>query len=564
MAIYHLSVSNVSRASGSKATATLSYISGRRVHDERRGETYDYGRKERVLRVGTLLPEGAPAEYADPAVLFNAVELHETGRTARPAKKIVVALPREFTPRQRVQALEEYIRENLNADGYAATYAIHDDGRGNNPHAHILVANRQIDPATGGWARLKQRMEYVLDERGERVPLIDPETGRQKTDKRGRRQWKRTSVSLNPLDRKAKLKALRESWANTCNARLDETARIDHRSLEDRGSDLEPTIHEGYAARAIERAGGVSERCQTNREIRRSNSLLTAVRAELGRIFDRLGELFAAKIGRLRRRQARPEPAEPNWRYFEGDARRQLEADRADHTAAIRGKLMDARADVGNREEWWRSHGTEEHEAAKQIIDVARAASREARDANIFKRGRLLRNAEQVAGEQSERLRGAVPWLEDADIPADWDQANRFRMRTTKAIYDHDMQPRTKLVAELERRLEQAEQAESERPSPEQVKALALRMAEQRAQAENPTQDTKRPAPSGDEPLDLSEPEDWGEASPFESRQAPRTKADLLNEIRQRTDRLTGQREAEQRQIDPWSAQPPQRRGHGR
>lgn len=310
MAIYHLSVSNVSRASGSRATATLSYITGKRVHDERRGETYDYGRKERVLRVGTLLPEGAPAEFADPAVLFNAVELHETGRTARPAKKIVVALPREFTPRQRVQALEEYIRENLNADGYAATYAIHEDREGNNPHAHILVANRQIDPATGGWARLKQRMEYVLDERGERVPLIDPETGRQKTDKRGRRQWKRTSVSLNPLDRKAKLKALRESWAKTCNARLDETARIDHRSLEDQGCDLEPTIHEGYAARAIERAGGVSERCEANREIRRSNGLLTAIRTELGRIFDRLGELFAAKIRQLRQRQARPEPAE--------------------------------------------------------------------------------------------------------------------------------------------------------------------------------------------------------------------------------------------------------------
>ena len=485
MAIYHLSVSNVSRASGSRATATLSYITGKRVHDERRGETYDYGRKERVLRVGTLLPEGAPAEFADPAVLFNAVELHETGRTARPAKKIVVALPREFTPRQRVQALEEYIRENLNADGYAATYAIHEDREGNNPHAHILVANRQIDPATGGWARLKQRMEYVLDERGERVPLIDPETGRQKTDKRGRRQWKRTSVSLNPLDRKAKLKALRESWAKTCNARLDETARIDHRSLEDQGSDLEPTIHEGYAARAIERAGGVSERCEANREIRRSNGLLAAIRTELGRIFDRLGELFAAKIRQLRQRQARPEPArEPNWRYFEGAARRQLEADRADHTAAIRGKLMGAKADVRNREEWWRSHGTEEFEAAKQIIDVARAASREARDANA---------------------------------------------------------------------------------SPEQVKALALRMAEQRERAaEDPTQDMNRPEPSGDEPLDLSEPEDLGESGPFEERSAPRTKADLLREIRQRADRLTGQQEADQRQIDPWQAQPPQRRGHGR
>ena len=77
-----------------------------------------------------------------------------------------------------------------------------------------------------------------------------------------------------------------------------------------------------------------------------------------------------------------------------------------------------------------------------------------------------------MAGEQSEKLRGAVPWLEDTDIPSDWDQANRFRMRATKAIHDHDMQPRTGLVDELERRLEQAERAEGEKPSPEQVKAL--------------------------------------------------------------------------------------------
>ena len=199
------------------------------------------------------------------------------------------------------------------------------------------------------------------------------------------------------------------------------------------------------------------------------------------------------------------------------------------------------------------------------VLDLLREALRHLVSSNRFKRGRLLRNAEQVAGEQSEKLRGAVPWLEDTDIPSDWDQANRFRMRATKAIHDHDMQPRTGLVDELERRLEQAERAEGEKPSPEQVKALALRMAEQRERAaEDPTQDMNRPEPSGDEPLDLSEPEDLGESGPFEERSAPRTKADLLREIRQRADRLTGQREAEQRQIDPWRAQPPQRRGHGR
>ena len=72
-------------------------------------------------------------------------------------------------------------------------------------------------------------------------------------------------------------------------------------------------------------------------------------------------------------------------------------------------------------------------------------------------------------------------------------------------------------------------------------------MAEQRERAaEDPTQDMNRPEPSGDEPLDLSEPEDLGESGPFEERSAPRTKADLLREIRQRADRRTGQQEAEQ------------------
>lgn len=569
MAIYHLSVSNVSRAGGSKATATLSYITGKRVHDERRDETYDYGRKERVIESHTLLPEGAPAEWRDPERLFNGIETHEKGRTARPAKKIVVALPREFTPAQRVQALEGFIRENLTSDGYAATYAIHEDREGNNPHAHILVANRQIDPKTGDWARLKQRMEYVLDENGERVPLTDPETGRQKTDKQGRRQWKRRSVSLNPLDRKAKLQSLRESWADTCNALLPETARIDHRNLEDQGSDLEPTIHEGYAARAIERAGGVSERCQTNREIRRSNGLLTAIRHELSLIFDRLGELFAAKISQLRQRRTQPEPArEPNWRYYAGDARRQLEADRADHTAALRGKLTGARADVRSREEWWKSHGTEEHEAAKQIIDVARAASREARDANIFRRGSLRRKAEQVAGEQSARLRMAVPWLEDTTIPSDWEQANRFRMRTTKAIYDHDMKPRTDLVADLEQRLGQAERAEGEQISPEQVEDLARRMAERRTEAEKPkpTRTTDGNGPSTPE-------EAPREPQPRETPQKPeearrKTKADLFAAIERKTREKTGEerqrrQEREQTLDDLWEMGQWNNPGHG-
>lgn len=73
MSIYSCNISNVSRAKGSSACATLSYISGEKVRDERLGKSFHYGREERVILTATLLPEGAPAEFQNPDVLFNIV-----------------------------------------------------------------------------------------------------------------------------------------------------------------------------------------------------------------------------------------------------------------------------------------------------------------------------------------------------------------------------------------------------------------------------------------------------------------------------------------------------------
>ena len=50
--------------------------------------------------------------------------------------------------------------------------------------------------------------------------------------------------------------------------------RIDHRSFADQGKDEQLTIHEGVAARIVEKKGGVSERCEINRQIRADNKLL--------------------------------------------------------------------------------------------------------------------------------------------------------------------------------------------------------------------------------------------------------------------------------------------------
>ena len=275
MAIYHCSISNVSRAKGSSACASLAYITAFKVYEERTQQTYAYGRAERVEKVATLLPDGAPSEYADAAQLFNAIENYEQSANARTAKKIVVALPRELSLKASDEILSDFIRANLCAHGYCATYAIHSDKDGSNPHAHILVANRPLDAKTGAFARVKTKKVYVVDVNGDRVPLIDKKTGLQKVDKQNRKQWKRMTIeNKNLLDEKDFLLELRKGWADECNKHLSATHQIDHRSNAARGIEDIPTIHEGYAARAMEARGELSERMEINREIRRKNDLL--------------------------------------------------------------------------------------------------------------------------------------------------------------------------------------------------------------------------------------------------------------------------------------------------
>ena len=269
MAIYHCSISNVSRAKGSTSCATLAYISGEGIHDSRTGITYSYSRRERVLEVGTILPTSAPSGYADAETLWNAVENYETADNARTAKKIQVALPRELELSEQKTVVEEYIRQNLAQEGYCATYAIHDGGTRGNPHAHILVSNRTID-RKGSWG-VKRKMAYALDERGNRIPLLN-EDGTQRTDGNGRRQWKRVTVEQNKLDSKDFLLRLRKAWADVVNRYLSPYEQIDHRSNVARGIVDTPTIHEGYSASAIGERGGIAERCEINRAIRRENA----------------------------------------------------------------------------------------------------------------------------------------------------------------------------------------------------------------------------------------------------------------------------------------------------
>lgn len=292
MAIYSCSISNCSRAKGSSSVASAAYDLRTKMRDERTGELYNYQAKEDLICSDVLLPAGAPEIYKDPERLFNAIEQQEKADNARTAKKLIVALPREFTYEKDKTVVESFIKSNFTDHGFAAAYAIHDKGEGN-PHAHILVPNRAINER-GVWES-KRKMEYVLDKDGNRIPKIDKETGLQKTDSHGRKQWERVNAERNPLDSKEKLKEIRRDWADQCNRYLEKEQQIDHRSLKDQGIERIPTIHEGFAAREIERKGGISDRCQENREIKEHNNWLEKAMEKIHELQQELRNLFAFK-----------------------------------------------------------------------------------------------------------------------------------------------------------------------------------------------------------------------------------------------------------------------------
>lgn len=277
MAMYHCSISNVSRSKGASSCATLAYIIGEKIRDERLGKTFNYSRKERVLYYETLLPDYAPSDFVSAQNLFNFVEKSEQRDNARVAKKIEVALPRELTIKQQQILLKKYINENFIKFGYCATYAIHNDPKNHNPHGHILVSNKPINKK-GEFASVT-KSEFLLDENGNKIPVIDEKTGRQKERiRKGKgveKIWKRVNVEQNPLDTRDFLKKLRENWANVVNFALEKAGfneRVDHRTLEAQGISRKATIHEGYAAQNIEKKGGIAERCSINREIKKSNA----------------------------------------------------------------------------------------------------------------------------------------------------------------------------------------------------------------------------------------------------------------------------------------------------
>ncbi len=198
------------------------------------------------------------------------MEKVEKKSNAQLAREIEVALPKELSREYQIEIVRRYVQDNFVSVGMCADWALHEKGDGN-PHAHIMLTMRGMKP-DGTWAQ-KEKKVYALDEEGKRIPLIDPATGEQKLGKRNEKLWKHITVETNDWNDRGNAEIWRKVWADICNEYLSVEKHIDHRSYKRQELDLEPTIHEGYRARKMEKAGFVSNRCEYNRIVKKLNEL---------------------------------------------------------------------------------------------------------------------------------------------------------------------------------------------------------------------------------------------------------------------------------------------------
>ena len=69
MAIYHCSIKIISRGKGKSSVAAAAYRAAEQIKNEYDGRISDYTRKRGVIYKEIMLPENAPPEFSDRAVL---------------------------------------------------------------------------------------------------------------------------------------------------------------------------------------------------------------------------------------------------------------------------------------------------------------------------------------------------------------------------------------------------------------------------------------------------------------------------------------------------------------
>jgi hypothetical protein len=239
VAKYFLLMKVLSRNQGSSVIRAAAYRAGERILEPRTGRTHDYASRDDIvgkeIRLPSELTSNGGVDWArDRARLWSVVDGNPR-RDARLANEVLVILPPELSSIQRTELVRSYSQELADRYRSAVDFAVHEPRENADPrshHAHMLMTAREVTP----------------EGMGHRTAL------------NGGDQW-RTVHGLASW--REELPWMRERWAHLTNAALQSAGlevRVDHRSFEAQGLDVEPTATIPRKIYYAERRTGVGTR----------------------------------------------------------------------------------------------------------------------------------------------------------------------------------------------------------------------------------------------------------------------------------------------------------------
>ena len=229
------------------------YISGEKVETKER--VADYTKKKGILSSDIVLPENAPDRLRDHSVLWSEVDGMAKRSNADLYREWICCFEKHLSLEQ-MESVARQFAESLAAEGMVVQYALHDAKDNGNYHVHFMAPCRGLD-AEGNWQKRKvQPRTYQLDSDGNRIPIIDKDTGLQKVDKNGRKQWKKEPpVFVDAFNdpHAGNVQRWRQLFADLENQYLSEEYQVSPLSYRKQGIKKIPGRHISKAAYEVHR-----------------------------------------------------------------------------------------------------------------------------------------------------------------------------------------------------------------------------------------------------------------------------------------------------------------------
>jgi hypothetical protein len=215
MAIFHLTAKTASRSGGQSAQAHFEYIA-------RTGKYSNKARDRLIFFESKNMPAWA---CLDSKSYWQAADQFERAN-GRLYKSVEFALPSELSERENIKLAKNFVEKiTTTSDGKLPfSLAVH-EGRGHNPHVHLMISERALDQhnrSPESWFKRAATGKKMLSEGGAK-----------KTDLLKPKEW---------------LLMVRELWSSLTNKALEsnkKASRVDHRSHKTRGINTPPSAHAG-------------------------------------------------------------------------------------------------------------------------------------------------------------------------------------------------------------------------------------------------------------------------------------------------------------------------------